>query len=1322
LRILAWSFLLAAILGGFPLHGESILDFADTVVEEAEENDTTPQDLSGEFIGNIQAVGVPGELSSETDVDRYKTALASGGKMQLKFQPLGGGGASITSLTAGEGNLAYFIADHHVWRQSGAIEPSGKAELLISAEQIAAVLGVAAEAVELTDLAYPPAGGILLLAERGSQSILSWAEMTTPENNPLQIAVSKSAILAATGKASANLIALATDATGAVYAADQVSGGVLKISSDFSTVQVYTAGSLLAEAFETQVREDLTSGEVVLPTTALAKTTGLFMANAVVAGTGAYDGYFYVTQLSKDNNGTGGITKITVNEEDPNAALFEAFFDPDASQDNLDPSALALDTSAGGVFGNKMYMGTFGASMGDDFDGTVYQVSESGEITPFITSFVNADGNPATFGDKVVTGFFDVTDLAFSSGGAFGNYLYVISENIDSNGTEAGGYQSDIWRVDPNGKAELFVPNIADGAISLAFGNFLFNGDLFVGTFSYGNGSGVIYRVDSTGNVSTFFDFNQFSSSLSVCDMTFSPEDSEFGGDLVITLKSGGSAFLVSFSPDGSYQTWASGLATGDVSSGDVVFDASGNLVIAMASSKSLVRMDYQGVFDYQMEGLENRPVTTTNEDETETTEHVPYALLKGMDTFWLFKLIETEEASDITAELGPSELNNAMATEEDPREVTYAFDDAGEMYLYVQNQETLRKVSQDDLGNLGAMTTVLPQSQIDQAAGLTDARPYSLAWGPDGRLLGIGRNGTAAEGEEEPDTTMDDRVLMLGNTAEEAWEPETLVGAADLSQMRLTVSGPDSFERNYLAAAGEILDQTLESLAAGEDVFTIQSRQNGAGEYEFLVNLGGELEGTLAADAANSPIYFTDTKGQALALSCTGGGRAELQVTRKPSGVVISMGSLTLFETDSKTEVFLGPKSLYETNDDSLESAALADLTVENITLDGSLKSLVYPGTVTVLRATADSKGTIRNCVFGDIQSVNAEAYSFGAFSAITLGHSTATGLAFAAKGLDVLEVKEDLRNVRFFTTLSRNRYDSIRVGGVLADCVFYGTSCDRLEVNNSENAANAVDGCSFNLSGTNSFLHTVRIAQGTVADTSFYAGGSLQRFEIQNGNLDSSDLVLTDERGTIREILIYGDSDEGRGTIESSYISCHQIDRIVTDGAISSGTQIRAYNSYSSKLESLCCGGDFDGTVFAMRVGDIRVGFDRDGNRKPESDDYAGSDLTGSVTGSRCLDTVSVTGKIDTANLSCSGGNIRNIFVEDGLLDSTVSAGRTIQRILVGYIGEKRKAEWLANPQADVSGTISARLLGRLYYTGTLDPDTNLPARRGPVRDDVK
>ncbi len=174
----------------------------------------------------------------------------------------------------------------------------------------------------------------------------------------------------------------------------------------------------------------------------------------------------------------------------------------------------------------------------------------------------------------------------------------------------------------------------------------------------------------------------------------------------------------------------------------------------------------------------------------------------------------------------------------------------------------------------------------------------------------------------------------------------------------------------------------------------------------------------------------------------------------------------------------------------------------------------------------------------------------------------------------------------------------------------------------------------------------------------------------------------------------------------------------KLHADGDIASGVSVRV-SHYTGKLVQASCGGNMAGYLYGGKIGEVLAGFDTDGKKLAENGDFNGSDITGTISAFLGISKISSTGKIKNAILSSSYSSITNIFAEDGFEDATISAYKTITRIMVGFLDGNR---WkIVNENADVSGSVTARTLGRIYYTGTLEEDIVSESTRisGPLFD---
>ena len=321
------------------------------------------------------------------------------------------------------------------------------------------------------------------------------------------------------------MVSIKVDDGGVAYLADQISGSVIQTDSNFSNLQFYASSTNLDQTLRSEIGTDLDTGVAHIPTTILAQTEGVFNSTAMItiSGSSIYTDGIYTTNFSAEPGrgieGDGAITHIATNETTPSEAVFTKLFDPSTVSTELSdlafhPTALALASGSNDGFDNKLFMANFGLTMGNDFDGHLFEVEADGSISDFITADVDPNENTALKNGEEVTGFYDVIEIAFSEGGfsGVGNYIYLLSENIEDN--TSTGSSSDLWRVDSNGVAHMFVEEFADGVGSMAFGTHGdYNGYLYVATWQ---ADAEVFRIDTAGNATSIY---QFGTSVMVLDM-----------------------------------------------------------------------------------------------------------------------------------------------------------------------------------------------------------------------------------------------------------------------------------------------------------------------------------------------------------------------------------------------------------------------------------------------------------------------------------------------------------------------------------------------------------------------------------------------------------------------------------------------------------------------------------------------------------------------------------------------------------------------------------------------------------------------------------
>jgi hypothetical protein len=243
-------------------------------------------------------------------------------------------------------------------------------------------------------------------------------------------------------------------------------------------------------------------------------------------------------------------------------------------------------------------------------------------------------------------------------------------------------------------------------------------------------------------------------------------------------------------------------------------------------------------------------------------------------------------------------------------------------------------------------------------------------------------------------------------------------------------------------------------------------------------------------------------------------------------------------------------------------------------------------------------------------------------------------------------------------------------------------------------------------------------------VVNSNFITTNTINTIELLNGNLDGCYLSVSGRSAEIRNVLVgrSPDADEeddaGHITGGTQIYSSRKIDKVHADGDISSDVRIGT-SSFYTHTKQISCGGTMAGTLYAGKMDTVLAGVDRQGNPLLEDDEFTGSDISGTMYAYFWIKKISATGKIINANISSAYSSITNIFAEDGFEETSVSVGRAITRIMVGFNDGNRRD--VVNENADVSGSVSTRYLGRIYYTGNLAEDVVSDSMRmtGPLYD---
>ncbi|MBN2210984.1 MAG: hypothetical protein JW709_06270 [Sedimentisphaerales bacterium] len=435
-------------------------------------------------------------------------------------------------------------------------------------------------------------------------------------------------------------------------------------------------------------------------------------------------------------------------------------------------------------------------------------------------------------------------------------------------------------------------------------------------------------------------------------------------------------------------------------------------------------------------------------------------------------------------------------------------------------------------------------------------------------------------------------------------------------------------------------------------------------------------LSSIFTITSAQSPLILPAEGGGEISLTLTGSGQAKLLATPIDTDNTVSqLLRLTLEGASLTTHV-------------AMDATAPANtmLHLRELSFDGSLRTLTFPGVVESIVNESTLPTFVFDTVLGDANDIVTPNTRYFNVQADNLGGDDAdVQHVFSAAGLMTLDVAGDVRNMTFLGSSSTNFYRSVHIGGVVQNTGFFGGGMQEFIVDNEDNEDIAFDESGLIMAYS---LGQVTVSQGDVYNSTFYSTGGVRSVELYTGSMLGAYV------------------DGGR-----------YVGRVYTFGDMDNSTYIYAINT-GGIIMDVCTGGDCDAVINGQRVFRVRAGYTRDGQRRGENEGFSGGDFLGGISASYGLGDVNATGKIINASISCSSGIVTNIIAEDGLENTTISAPLRIQRILVGYLNGNRN--FIVNTDANVSGNINTRYLGRMYYTGELDENLNLPDWHGPIHDD--
>ncbi len=789
-----------------------------------------------------------------------------------------------------------------------------------------------------------------------------------------------------------------------------------------------------------------------------------------------------------------------------------------------------------------------------------------------------------------------------------------MSENI------AGNYSSDLWRISPDGTAELWIENIADGVVSLDFSSGDDYGDsLYVGTWQ----AATVLRIDSLGNVADFYDFTDDVASAYMGDLIFTAEDSVMGGRMAVTIKNDTVYELYMLNSDGTAELWTDALqsAAGYVADGDLILENNGDLTVLLSDEAGLATIAQSELTEYTLGQLNIREATYIR----------PYVAIDFADEARIMNLGQAA-----TADLATEVAAGTFSPDDTAANILFDFDADGDIYLYSTNVTAIGTATRVDPGVFEDISTVIAPEDIDQASFLTNATLSHLEVYGDGKIMAIAQ-------DPDNNTTEDDALLTFTETATDTWQ----------SQWSLTAS--------------TIADET-------------------------------------------APIQEFEFNGETLQLRTEGSTQAALSYLSNLDGDIKDLTSLIILQSNSRSEVVLA-------NIDDI-----GDLTLDEIVINDSLGRLIFGGDVETITAPDDAEGKVSRVSIGSVQDVLTPGLEYTSFQADSLGDADTTGHRFLATGLKNLQVLGDVANIQILPRRSTNSLGDIVIDGVITDSEFNSRSLSSLTVNNLDNADVAVSSSTFYLLGRKAKIGSVTIEQGDIDSTLLYSEGNIKQVTIEDGNLTNSAITAPIEDGKIGKVIVRDQDGPGNtnGNIDNVEISADKsILTIHADGDVSSTVEMTADGSRRSRINRVSSGGDFAGSIQSTRLGDVLIGYDLNKDQLDEDDTYTGSDFTGTAQSTFDLKSVKVTGSVTDATLVSLVRSINHISAEDGFTDTIVSATKNIKRIMVGY--EEGRRSSIVNSKADVSGTIYADKLGRVYFTGDEALDLSNVSKIGPVHDDV-
>ncbi len=1268
-------------------------------VDEGEDNDEDPFDISSyfDFENDVLDVLVNGELEDEDDIDTFRFYAPAGSNIDFQLNLKTIKYNDITSFEAGVDLIVFITDSNTIW----TVQDGDVSRLLSDSELADDISELELDQIVINDIWITDDSDIIIAFD----NVIYIADL----DGNLQLLYSASDIETATGISDPQVVNVASS-EGYIYIADLTSLKLLQGDMESTGLTVIADYYDIYDAVDhsglTVIESlDADTGKFSLFEQTIASTTGTFRPTHMikVSGSEIYSDGFYCTEFSSSIDGNGGITFITPDESDPTAAVFSQFMPADDAI--IHPTCLALDTT--GSFDNYMYMANFGSNMGNTFDGKVYQIDADGNATDFVSVYLNSDGEAATKGTDYptyVTGFYDVIDMKFSNNlGSYGDYLYVLSENIDDD-TDLGS-DSDIWRITPQGVAHLFAENVMSGAGRIVFdttGNF--DGKMIIVPW-YGTSD--IVTVDADGTVTTLYD----GISSNILGAEIAPAGSIFDGSLLLTLD-GGDLVGLNYDPNDLLEEtdWASDLPLGDIPGGDIVFDGDKDMYLLAGDEDTKAILKYSEL----LYSFGDTRIQTTLYNRENDLLHQPHISVQLNDEVAIVKVDDLLEEPTTSVVIDSSEFES----DDTLSDIGFCFVPNGNCYIYSNNGKWIKVADWDDddvaFGSFNEISSI-SHEEIAAETGQEYPEILNLVVSPEldsepNILFAVTSNGLNNLPDsvlETPTQNIDDDILYMGYIDDEDYYPTLAYGSDRLNMVLVNISGPtDNQSVSVLEYADPngVFEYELTELEGGDYTITLVGVVNYNGEYEMLIRNKGVLKEYLI-DADNPESTLTLSDGQIVKLAIDGNGQALVTANYNPeTGNITDIFEIEISGTNSGTVI------------DILNNDDPHNLEVKYITINNSVKSLTCHGTIEEVRTESSKSKRIKNLSFQDVEQIVLPKCGIDVLQVDSLGFKDDTGVNgvaesqnyVTAKYIKEIDVNEDISNIVFFSGIYTNNYKLIDVDGAVIGTTFYGSSISEMAITNKDQDNNAFYESNCYIKGN---IREFLVTRGDISNSNIITQkGYIRELTVSDGNLEDS--IITAGNSTIKKFEINASDqnpDNGNVSGDTLISADTNIDSVFIKGNFAKTCEIDA----NKNMKKIIVSGDCAGRIEAFTLGDLMVGYDIKGKRLQESGDFTGSDFSGDLLSTLNIKEVKITGQMKDDNTGQSNivstyGNIKNIFIEDNAR-GYIYAGKNITTVMVGLIDGKRKQ--IANEDAEVNLEIDARNLTRLYYTGTRNAEYVLP-----------